>query len=652
MKRTLSLILALLLLASTLTACGETAVKETSAFQTDVVETNAPVETDAPTPVYPYDTSLITENGVAKAHIVLLDGASEQEKLAADELVLHIKKVSGADITVTNTAAENSLPIIIATPNSLPELETLFPDDLAWLRDIGKVGDKTRWGDDGFAVRQKEGKIYIFGTNAVGSLNGVYDFIEENLDVIWVRGNDDTGIIYDEMSTINVVKADYREKSPFDIRFHEETGLCGIFARRNKYSALGTVSTQRNIPVAFSFHPGAIHSVKWWVLYSPIYDPNINEYWETNEQGEHGNESTSGQINFWSQLTADTVAASVIADLGKYTDETRPKYINVTQEDCLFHTGVYPEMNEPFEYAPGQFVEPSDKAYLSTVFFTFINRVARKVAETYPDVTINTLVGVWTIEPPKCDLDDNVSIWFCPGNEDLTQESFEAVSGELPTEELKYFEAWVEKHPNVMLYTYYFTHYVFGWYERPIWYRVQKDFQYYADRGVLGLRVENRSGEGNDSMCNWQLAEVVQSQDHTSFFTADGASKMNQLSFWLFYKLAWNPYEDVDALIVEFCDKVYGDASEYMQEYYRLVTLGWNDGGEYMLEESLPTLRLINYPVDYFNYFIDVEVDGVHVLTAIQETLHKAYDAADDNGKEHIRYIMETYDNIEDLFFG
>ena len=65
---------------------------------------------------------------------------------------------------------------------------------------------------------------------------------------------------------------------------------------------------------------------------------------------------------------------------------------------------------------------------------------------------------------------------------------------------------------------------------------------------------------------------------------------MNILSMWLYYKLCWNPYEDLDALIVEFCDKVYGDASPYMQEYYDLLEVGWKNGAE-----LIPTLLQICY---------------------------------------------------------
>ena len=156
MKKTLSFILAALLLASSLAACGKTEPKETEKTETNAVESKVsetdapatsapatdPVETDAPAPAYATDK--ITENGAATAHIVVADGADQLLGYAAEELVNHIKLVSGADVAVTNTVQENSLPIIIATPDTNPELETLFADDLVWLRDLGNPAEDVR----------------------------------------------------------------------------------------------------------------------------------------------------------------------------------------------------------------------------------------------------------------------------------------------------------------------------------------------------------------------------------------------------------------------------------------------------------------------------------------------------------------------------
>ena len=642
MKRIWSLILAALLLASSTTACGSTVgdndpqetKSETDVPETKVVETaEPPAETDAPS--QSYDASLVTENGIAKAHIVLFEGASDKEKAAAEELVYHIRLVSGAEVPVSNEVLEDSLPIIIATPDSLPALEELFPEDLAWLRTVGKVGDMERYGDDGFAVRQLDGKIYIFGANPYGALNGTYDFIEENLDLIWIRG-DESGIIYDEMPTIQVIKADYREKSPFQIRWHHTANTATeTLVTRNKYNT-------------FTRPYGGIHNVKWLVTSSPIYDPNITEYWETSLTGSHYSEDGSRQINYWSELTADTVAASVLAQLDAFDDASRPKYFNINQEDNGFISGVYPEEELPFEYAPGQFVDPSDKAYISTVYFTFINRIARKVAEKYPDVNINTLVYVFSKEPPVCDIEDNVTLWFCNGGSQYAQDGFDVVIGERAETDLRSFETWVEKHPNINLYTYYFTHYALGWYERPLWHRLQNEFRYYAERGVLGLRVETTQ-EGVEDYYHWQKS--VQHGDPEDFpytFTQDDGRQMNLLTYWIFYKLAWNPNEDVDALVDYFCDKVYGDAAEHMKEYYRILEAGWKQGGINMLDDYNSEMTQYRQQQYYYDYFLDVETaDGVYVLDALKEALSKAWEAADDHAKEFIRRPYEVFEDWE-----
>ncbi len=659
MKRTLSLILAALLLASSMTACGNSSSKETEKSETQAVETKAPdteapateapdtnpPETEAPAPVYPYDTSLITENGVAKSHIVLFDGASDFEKYAADELVLHLKLVTGADVTVTNAPQSDSLPIIIATPDTLPELETLFPEDLAWLRTLtgestGKYGRMSRWDDDGFAIRAHEGKIYIFGATAAGARNGVYDFMEENMDVLWI-GNTDNGIFYDEMPTVTVAKVDYREKSPFSITESGHNGW-GVGSLRNK-----------NYSTAYPYGPDA--NVVPLIQSSPIYDPNITEYWDTDRQGNPMTADTTQQVNFWSDLAAEAIAASVIAKLDAFDDASRPVYYNVCMQD-IHAPSVYPQMLEPFEYAPGQIVEPTDAAFLSTVYFTFINKIAKIVGEKYPDVYINTLAYMWATASPKCDLEKNISVWFCPYWEDYTQENFAVSLEKAETTsfrsaiEARHFDNWLKEHPDttMLIYNYYFCHFVLGWYERPLWDRLQSDLQLFAEEGMLGMTFCGNPAEGNGSLFSWQKANQKGSKNPDDFeykFTYGEGWAMNLLTLWLSQKLMWNPYEDVDALIVRFCDKVYGDASEAMQEYYALLEYGWNYGAT----EIIPYLFNMELELGwesshYFDYFMDFELeDGTYYLDAVKAALAKAWEAADDRAKELIRHPYEVF---------
>ena len=86
MKRTLSLILAALLLASSLAACGKTEPDETTGGTT-AVESNAPAETNVPatdpvetdTPAPSYSTDRLTENGMANPDEVGSDGCVHDE---------------------------------------------------------------------------------------------------------------------------------------------------------------------------------------------------------------------------------------------------------------------------------------------------------------------------------------------------------------------------------------------------------------------------------------------------------------------------------------------------------------------------------------------------------------------------------------------
>ncbi len=652
MKRTLSMILAALLLASSMTACGNTAgntdPSESKVSATDPVATNTPVtesvetdsaETEAPAPAY--DASLITENGVAKAHIVLAEGASSTEKFAAEELVYHIKKISGADVTVTNTVEEGSLPIIIATPDTMPELETLFPEDIAWLTTLEEE-DGRRWGDDGFAIRLYDNKIYIFGTVAKGALNGTYDFIEDNMGVLWARSNEEIGLIYTEQPTITVTKTDYREKSPFQIRGWHIAGLSdqqvsqNLFVR-NKLNSMSAAESEEKGIDRFA----VAHNLKYMLLCSPVYDPEVTEYWNTTSSGNFLSPESSMQINFWSDKAVEAVAQSVIT----YVRDGAPNPAVAAGTDHIFigiedaNNGLtVPFDSQPYEYAPGEFVEPSDKSFQSTVYFDFINKVARKVAEECPGTSISTFAYMFTSNAPKCNLEDNVVVVMAPIGEDLISDLYdETSSGNMNF--LKRMDEWMKVTKNMVFYNYFGCFKAADRYSRPIWDNIKTLLQYYAANGFVGLQSE---GIGDDENGYWWV------YDGFGGYTGGGQGDvpnsatwdMNAMVYWIYAKLCWNPEEDVDALIVEFCDKYYGGASEQMQEYYRLIEAGWKEGKQYQ-----PYAYAWNTGFDvYMDCFIynDYFVENAGLHEKILETLNNAWDAANDIEKERIRYIKET----------
>jgi len=578
---------------------------------------------------------LIADAGQPAAVIVVPDGATAMEELAAEELQYHIEKVSGAKLPITlpySTDAQTT--IIIATPDSYPELNVLFFEEIAWLKDIGNPGDAERYGDDGFAIRQIGDTIYIFGVNARGTRNGVYDFIEENMGVLWIRANEDIGLVYDEMPTITAKKVDYAEKSPFQVRgWH----LCSIGANgeghadpatevmmsRNKLNAklAEPVNSylwawQTSIGIA-PFH--LTHNISSWVLESPIYDPAYLGYWNTDDSGNHLDSSVDGwefihptyQINYWDQgedgKTLQTVIASVLSWL-----ENNPtaKYVGIGINDTGDFTQI-PEQNEDFEYAPGQFVSCDVHNYKSTVAFSFINKVAKAVAEVYPDVTVNAYAYSFAQVPPECDIEENVCIVFATCNEDVT-DMLDTTNDSPNQIDYWLLQDWQMKCSNIVTYNYYGCFSPSASFERPIADKIQGDMQYFAEHGFTGLIPEGVA----DSPCS----------------DADSWA-MNQLTFWLYGKLAWDPYADVGALIAEFCEKVYGDAGKFMLEYYYYLREAWINGREGIDLQWNTELQT----------YLDSFLLDCGTLDKMAAALNDAWNAANDVEKERIRHIRETF---------
>ncbi len=611
MKRSIAWILAALLTASAFTAC--TPLTE----ETDSVETDAP-ETDAPEVTV--NAPLLTENGEARAHIVVAEGADQLLNYGAEELAYHIQKVSGATLTVTNEAGDDSLAIVIGTPDTNPELNELFPEDIAWLTTLEEDGK--RYGSDGFAVRLHENTLYIFGITPRGALNGVYDFMEDNMGILWIRANEDIGTIYDEMPTVAATKADYREKSPFEIRGWT---LCGaqhpddftatqVMLSRNKMNA--QLYWENKDAGIMNYH--LTHNLKYWLTSSTLYDPNETEYWCTDEFGNLLSPTDLSQINFWSDLALECVVESVL----RHISTTGAENVGIGIEDSLSFDCL-PMSGEPFEYAPGQFVEPSDNAYRSTVFFTFLNEVARRVKEVYPDVTINTYAYQFTEPVPLCDIEDNIGICIAPILEDMTA-PVNDTDNMYNVAVYELMEAWKTVGVDVTIYNYYGCSPALSRYERPICDRIQADLRYYVECGFTGLLPEGLVDA--DSLAAW-------AGNPPTSETWD----LNTLTYWLYGKLAWNPEEDVEALIVYFCDKVYGAASEKMQEYYRVIKQGWD-------EAEGKENYLWNFKHDE-SYYFDTFVYGCDLEADIIAILREAYDAADTElAKERIRPIKESYE--------
>ncbi|MBQ4289612.1 MAG: DUF4838 domain-containing protein, partial [Clostridia bacterium] len=496
----------------------------------------------------------------------------------------------------------------------------MFADDLAWLADLGSK-DSVKWASDGFAIRQAENDIYVIGNTSKGAMNGVYDLIEDNLGVLWTRASEEKGLIYDELEEATISKVDYREKSPFDYRGFlwgsERTNA--VMLARNK------CNTVADIPDLGMRHFNCGHSIFHLLKNSPIYDREEKEYWETDDQGNCLGPDGSAQVNPWSEKAAEVIAANIIAQM-QANPEVR--YVFIGEEDRS-HGRVVPYDTEPFEYAPGEFVYPEDRNFYSTVFHTMINKIARMVREAVPDGRVGTFAYGIGKAAPACDIEDNIRICVAPIGEDYTACIFDTSIQERVKDKDCYYNcedvpAWLEKAESVVFWHYYICNAQGTEYSWPIWYRIQEDLRIYMTKGVEGVTSDG-------------LPDLDQGSSWLDYNGAKGTCSnywdMNVLLCWLFQKLLWNPNEDLPSMITYFCDKVYGDASPYMQEYYHLMEQGFKGATETRRKQTAINLR----SAEFYQFFVRKQGIGHPILDALEA----AYQAASGPIKEDIKYMYD-----------
>jgi len=513
---------------------------------------------------------------------------------------------------------EERVQIILATPESFVGLSNLYSDDLDYLQE-----------SDGFAVRKSGNRIFIIGSEPKGVLNGAYDFLEKNTGILWTRSKE-LGTIYEEQSTITATNLDYREKSPFQVRgWH----LTGTGEQDEVHSDFNTEKLLARNKLNGKF--AEFYNLQYWDRHESIGLKAINlghnlEYWLPNEiyfdshpeyynvqDGQYVPVNDHTQINFYHADVPGIIANRVKQFHSRYGTE----YIGIGINDNHNFTQSA-ESKLPFTTPAGVTVQPSDPAYKSTVFYTFLNKIAAEVKLTHPDVKIVTFAYFFTEVPPKVDLEDNIVIVMAPVLED---ERLPLNTSNQQSNNYRYrlmLEEWKQKTDNIIMYNYYGTSFMHV-YERPIAENVKATMQYYAGLGILGV-----------------LPEGLVDTSKPSYWGEGEPWGVNALQFWLFHKLFWNPDADIEQLKNEFIQKAYGDAAEPMRRYYDLIEQGW----EYDQE-----------PIHFYhdeNQLIGQYVIAAGIQDDAQEALDEAWAVANTNSKARIAPIKTTFEKMTALVAG
>lgn len=308
--------------------------------------------------------------------IILPVDAIPAEKYAAREFQHWYKSATGINLPV-------------AEKGNSPEKNYVFIGDAKVLDSPPRVIDTLSFGAEDLLIDINENRIIITGGRPRGTLYGVYTFLERYLDIRFLTP-DHTHIPKSEKKIITVPENYiYRPPLQYRLSYYGETLKNPAFAvrlRNNKQiSGEGFEKLEINTKL------GRVnHSFSRQIPVSK-YGADHPEYFALHDGARRNKAEYSETFEVQPCLSNPQVLKIVTKSVLKELDENPGKsFVSVAQNDNSYYC-------ECPECAAIDKKEGSQSGSL----IKFVNAVAAKVAEKYPDVTVGTFAYDYTRVPPK-----------------------------------------------------------------------------------------------------------------------------------------------------------------------------------------------------------------------------------------------------------
>jgi len=494
----------------------------------------------------------LTKNGKPVAEIVIdAEGPDATLAFAAKELQLWVEAISSAKLPIASAVDKARPQIILGTPGASGAIDAIserYADDLARMQ-----------GNDGFSIRTEGTTVYIFARESKGVLNGVFRLLELNSDIIFVRprqAEDGSGTIYSRRPTFSVERADLVEIPTFPyIRSLGERNKLWQTRLRNRMIVKDTPKareTTQHLGVIWSSHDAILRQTKEGQEHQEFFatrDGKPQEGWWT--QLCYSNENL---VEYYAQRLVDVLQSTPedVQDIRtSHADNNR-----VCQcAACL----------EPIELADGTVVDPDDPAFRSTAFFGLYDRAYKRALELlggdrYPDKYLRLFAYLWSAEPPRISLNDNLMVMFAPYVKSHKIPVFHPDNRPWGDRAA----TWMKQHANIYVYEYYLCTSTPSFYN-PICDIAALDLRFYANSGsVVGIYQDNYSDD------------VDPADPNPDGYSSTSGYDASSMEFWVLSRLYWDPEQDVEELRDEFCQRAYREAAEPMRAYYRMIQEAWH----------------------------------------------------------------------------
>ncbi len=465
----------------------------------------------------PFDgeTMEITEDYV----IVISENASLMEKNSAEKLNEYFEQMSGLSLViVTDDVAETEKEIVVGKTNREGSSFTI---------------DRTNLGDDGVVIKTVGEKIILSGAEQRGTIYAVYTFLENYFGCRWFTH--DLTVIPEKESLVIPKDIDYTYVP--SIIFRSTDWISPV--KSNEYKAAnmlndgdyGVLSEEYGSSIRYA---GTFAHTMGWLIDKAIFEtePEVFAY------GVNSRARTTDQLCLTNPRTLELAIQGVRSWL-----EQNPgaKIISVTQNDNQNYC-VCSECKK---------VDREEGSQAGTML-RFVNAIADNIREDYPDVIVDTFAYQYTRKPPKITVPrDNVIVRLCSIE---CRFSTPLDSGVVPENDkfVEDIKTWSEICNNLFIwdYTTNYANYLTPFADFDI---IQRNLQFFAENNVIGVYEE---GNYTAAECDGEFAE---------------------LRCYMLARLMWNPYENVDKLMYEFCEAYYGSGAQGIIDFINYIDE--NSGG-------------------------------------------------------------------------
>ena len=457
----------------------------------------------------------IVANGKSGYHIVGSYFADECERFAASQLQKYIYEATNVLLTYYSDICPKR------------GLEILVGKEARNAAEYVEEGELAALGEEGFLIRRcEDGTLLILGNQSRGTLYGVYAFLERFLGFRAFR----TGVEkIDSTDQLILPILDISETPCFEYRDAYFRGAFdGDFASKIRLNtSVADLSREKGLGMKFY----SAHHTFETLLPSARYFQAHPEYYALID-----GKRTPTQPCLSCEAVEDIMTDNVLRLIA---ENPHARVFSVAQND-----------NQGYCQCERCRETDTREGSPAGSMISFVNRVAARVEKEHPNILIHTFAYQYTRHAPRFVRPrENVIVRLC-NIECEWSEPFEVLASRDPKSEaaefVKDIKDWTAICNRVYIWDYAvnYRHYLLPF---PNFYQMAENIRFYKRMGIRGILEE-----GN--------------------FSYGGGAAMDELKSYLIGKLLWNPDLDVDALIDEFLEGVYGKGATYLKEYIALAT--------------------------------------------------------------------------------